>query len=66
MGWDLTNPWGKTLEKLSSHPLLARRIRDLEESGLLGAPKQWSALRAMAAPRPSRSWRRAAGSPRSC
>jgi Zn-dependent protease with chaperone function len=48
MRWDLVNPWGKTLEKLSSHPLVARRIRDLEESGLPGAPRQWSAMRAMA------------------
>ena len=48
MRWDLANPWGATLEKLSSHPLVARRIRDLEQSGLPGAPRQWSALRAMA------------------
>jgi hypothetical protein len=48
MRWDLVNPWGKTLEKLSSHPLVARRIRDLEQSGLPGAPRQWSAMRAMA------------------
>jgi Zn-dependent protease with chaperone function len=52
MRWDLTNPWGATLEKLSSHPLVARRIRDLEESGLPGAPRQWSALRAMAGASP--------------
>jgi hypothetical protein len=52
MRWDLTNPWGATLEKLSSHPLVARRIRALEESGLPGAPKRWSALRAMAAASP--------------
>lgn len=52
MRWDLTNPWGATLEKLSSHPLVARRIRALEESGLPGAPRQWSALRAMAAASP--------------
>ena len=52
MRWDLTNPWGPTLEKLSSHPLVARRIRDLEQSGLPGAPRQWSALRAMAAASP--------------
>jgi Zn-dependent protease with chaperone function len=52
MRWDLANPWGATLEKLSSHPLVARRIRDLEESGLPGAPKQWSVLRAMAAASP--------------
>ncbi|MGI8984289.1 MAG: M48 family metalloprotease [Acidimicrobiales bacterium] len=52
MRWDLANPWGATLEKLSSHPLVARRIRDLEESGLPGAPRQWSALRAMAGASP--------------
>ncbi|HEX2119068.1 MAG TPA: M48 family metalloprotease [Acidimicrobiales bacterium] len=52
MRWDLANPWGATLEKLSSHPLVARRIRDLEESGLPGAPRQWSVLRTMAAAPP--------------
>jgi Zn-dependent protease with chaperone function len=52
MRWDLANPWGTTLEKLSSHPLVARRIRDLEESGLPGAPTQWSVLRAMAGASP--------------
>src|SRR5207237_4556413 len=26
MRWELVNPWGKTLEKLSSHPLVAGRI----------------------------------------
>jgi Zn-dependent protease with chaperone function len=52
MRWDLTNPWGATLEKLSSHPLVARRIRDLEQSSLPGAPRQWSALRAMAGASP--------------
>ena len=48
MRWDLVNPWATTLEKLSSHPLVARRIQALEESGLPGAPRHWSALRAMA------------------
>ncbi|HWI02442.1 MAG TPA: zinc metalloprotease HtpX [Acidimicrobiales bacterium] len=52
MRWDLVNPWGATLEKLSSHPLVARRIRALEESGLPGAPRQWSAMRAMAGASP--------------
>lgn len=52
MRWDLANPWGATLEKLSSHPLVARRIRDLETSGLPGAPRHWSALRAMAGASP--------------
>ncbi|MDQ6928562.1 MAG: zinc metalloprotease HtpX [Actinomycetota bacterium] len=46
--WDITNPWGRTLEKLSSHPLVARRILALEQSGLPGAPRQWSAMRAAA------------------
>jgi Zn-dependent protease with chaperone function len=49
MRWELTSPWAPTLEKLSSHPLVARRIRNLEQSGLPGAPKHWSAMRAMAA-----------------
>jgi Zn-dependent protease with chaperone function len=48
MRWDVANPWGATLEKLSSHPLVARRILALEESGLPGAPRHWSVLRAMA------------------
>ena len=52
MRWDLVNPWGATLEKLSSHPLVARRIKDLEQSGLPGAPRHWSALRAMAGAAP--------------
>jgi Zn-dependent protease with chaperone function len=52
MRWDVTNPWGATLEKLSSHPLVARRIQALEESGLPGAPRRWSVLRSMAAASP--------------
>ena len=52
MRWDTANPWGRTLEKLSSHPLVAHRIRDLEESGLPGAPRQWSVLRSMASASP--------------
>jgi len=48
MRWDLVNPWGRTLEKLSSHPLVARRIENLERSGLPGAPQEWSVLRSMA------------------
>jgi heat shock protein HtpX len=43
--WDLLNPWGSTLEKLSSHPLVARRIAALDGSGLPGAPRTWSVLR---------------------
>ena len=52
MRWDVANPWGATLEKLSSHPLVAHRIQALEESGLPGAPRQWSVLRSMAAASP--------------
>jgi Zn-dependent protease with chaperone function len=52
MRWDVVNPWGRTLEKLSSHPLVARRIQALEESGLPGAPRQWSVLRSMAGASP--------------
>jgi hypothetical protein len=48
MRWDTVNPWGTTLEKLSSHPLVAHRIEALETSGLPGAPRQWSVLRAAA------------------
>ena len=48
MRWDVVNPWGTVLEKLSSHPLVAHRIQALEESGLPGAPKQWSVLRSLA------------------
>ena len=46
--WDLFNPWARTLELLSSHPLVAHRIRSLEESGLPGAPTTWSVLRSSA------------------
>jgi Zn-dependent protease with chaperone function len=48
MRWEMVNPWGTTLEKLSSHPLVAHRIAALEESGLPGAPRAWSMLRATA------------------
>jgi hypothetical protein len=43
--WDVVNPWGAVLEKMSSHPLVARRIAALETSGLPGAPKVWGVLR---------------------
>lgn len=46
--WDVHNPWGRTLELLSSHPLVASRIATLERSGLPGAPTRWSVLRATA------------------
>jgi Zn-dependent protease with chaperone function len=42
--WDVLNPWGATLEKLSSHPLVARRIAALERSDLPGRPRTWSVL----------------------
>jgi Zn-dependent protease with chaperone function len=48
MRWDAVNPWAHVLEKLSSHPLVVNRIRALEESGLPGAPKNFSVLRMMA------------------
>src|SRR5438309_1600998 len=44
MRWDLVNPWGRTLEKLSSHPLVAHRIAALEEAP--GGPKVLNVLRA--------------------
>jgi len=46
--WDVHNPWGRTLELFSSHPLVATRIATLERSGLPGAPSTWSVLRATA------------------
>jgi Zn-dependent protease with chaperone function len=48
MRWDVVNPWGRLLEKLSSHPLVARRIEALERSGLPGAPREWSVVRSLA------------------
>jgi Zn-dependent protease with chaperone function len=47
MRWEVVNPWGRTLEKLSSHPLVARRIEALEKFEP-GAPKHWSVLKATA------------------
>lgn len=48
MRWDIVNPWGRVLEKMSSHPLVAHRIEALENSGLPGSPKVWSVLRSQA------------------
>jgi Zn-dependent protease with chaperone function len=48
MRWETVNPWGRTLELMASHPLVAHRIEALEESGLPGAPQHWSVLRATA------------------
>lgn len=56
MRWDVVNPWGRTLEKLSSHPLVVRRIEALEQSGLPGAPREWSVLRSMTAVSADRQW----------
>ncbi len=50
--WDVTNPWAKVLEKMSSHPLVASRITALERSGLPGAPRTWSVLRAVSSAAP--------------
>ncbi|MBV9412743.1 MAG: M48 family metalloprotease [Acidimicrobiia bacterium] len=47
MRWELMNPWGKTMEKLSSHPLVARRIAALNDVPD-AAPKTWSTLQATA------------------
>ena len=49
MGWETVNPWAGALERLSSHPLVGRRIQNLETSGLPGAPRHWSVLRAVTA-----------------
>ena len=45
MRWEACNPWGRFQEKLSSHPIVVRRIAALERSGLPGAPTRWSAVR---------------------
>ncbi|MGQ0825491.1 MAG: zinc metalloprotease HtpX [Actinomycetota bacterium] len=42
--WDVANPWAGVLEKLSSHPLVARRIQALQASGLPGAPTNYGTL----------------------
>ncbi|MFN8034348.1 MAG: M48 family metalloprotease [Acidimicrobiia bacterium] len=49
MRWDSANPWARLLEKLSTHPLVAHRIQELDESGLPGRPTTWSVLRSEAA-----------------
>jgi len=56
MRWDVANPWGRTLEKLSSHPLVARRIAALEESGLPGRPRTWSVLLGQAGVTDAERW----------
>jgi Zn-dependent protease with chaperone function len=56
MRWDVVNPWGRTLEKLSSHPLVARRIEALEQSDLPGKPRQWSVMKALATASENQVW----------
>jgi Zn-dependent protease with chaperone function len=41
--WEGANPWARVFEKLSTHPLVGRRIAVLEQSGLPGRPK-WLGL----------------------
>jgi hypothetical protein len=41
--WEGANPWARVFEKLSTHPLVGRRIAALEQSGLPGRPK-WLGL----------------------
>jgi Zn-dependent protease with chaperone function len=41
--WDTCNPWARFTQLFSTHPLVVRRIAALEDSGLPGAPRQWSA-----------------------
>jgi Zn-dependent protease with chaperone function len=43
--WEGTNPWAAVFEKLSTHPLVGRRIAALEQSGLPGRPT-WLGLHA--------------------
>jgi Zn-dependent protease with chaperone function len=40
--WDVVNPWASWREKFSTHPLVARRIQALEESGLPGRPRHFA------------------------
>lgn len=41
--WDTCNPWARFTQLFSTHPLVVRRIAALEDSGLPGAPRRWSA-----------------------
>ena len=56
MRWDALNPWGRTLELMSTHPLVVNRVRALEEGGLPGAPRQWSVLRSLASTSDADRW----------
>jgi hypothetical protein len=48
--WEAANPWARVFEKLSTHPLVGRRIAALEASGLPGRPT-WLGLDAATASR---------------
>lgn len=41
--WDTCTPWARFSQLFSTHPLVVRRIAALEDSGLPGAPRNWSA-----------------------
>lgn len=41
--WDACHPWARFLQLLSTHPLVVNRVAALEDSGLPGAPRGWSA-----------------------
>ena len=56
MRWDALNPWGRTLELMSTHPLVVNRIKALEDSGLPGAPRRWSVMRALASVSDTDRW----------
>ena len=56
MRWDEINPWGRTLELMSTHPLVIHRIRALEEAGLPGAPRRWSALASLSQVSEDQRW----------
>ncbi len=61
MRWEACNPRARWTEKLSSHPIVVRRIAALERSGLPGAPTGWNAAglaQSCAGPEVSRARRR--------
>ncbi|EFC80516.1 peptidase M48 Ste24p [Parafrankia sp. EUN1f] len=43
--FEVTSPWARWQELLSTHPLVATRIAALEGSGLPGAPRVWRGVR---------------------
>ncbi|MDQ3574906.1 MAG: M48 family metalloprotease [Actinomycetota bacterium] len=61
MRWEVVNPWGRTLELMSTHPLVVHRIEALEQSGLPGAPRRWSVLRSLATVSDTDRWAARAG-----